>query len=185
MTPETLEEISAFVRTGVYDKSQLMTIFCEEMYEPGELDPDEVSSALDAEFERHSIEKKSWPSVTDCDRLDAAFQAINGRGVIALQNAGYTQSDGYDDFIEAYENSPNPDAVLGYCYYHGQDMDRAVRGGGLHLAFGPAKPSDEASQGPNVARMIREELERAGLSDSWDGSFNKRIYIPQIVWQRR
>jgi hypothetical protein len=185
MTPKTPEVISTFVRTGFYDKKQLMTIFCEEMYEPGELDPDDVSSALDAELERLSIEKKSWPSVTDCDRLDVAFLAINGRGVIALQNAGYTQSDGYDDFIEMYENSPNPDAVLGYCYYHAQDLDRAVRGGGLYLSFGPAKPSDEESQGPIIGRMIQEELERAGLSVSWNGSFKTRISIPEIVWQRR
>ena len=94
MTLETLEEISAMVRSGFYIKDELMPIFCEEMYAPGELIPEEVSAALDSEFAKLAAEQHSWPAVTDCDRLDEAFLAINSRGVIALQNAGYTQSDG-------------------------------------------------------------------------------------------
>src|SRR6185295_1242458 len=95
--------------------------------------------------------------------LDTAFAAINKRGVIAMHNAGYTQSDGYDDFREAYSQHPNQRSILGYCFYHEQDIQRAVRGGGLYLAFGPVDPDDEETKGREVGNIIREELERAGL----------------------
>ena len=34
------------------------------------------------------------------DALDAAFTELDGLGIVALQNAGYTQSDGWDDARE-------------------------------------------------------------------------------------
>ncbi|WP_431732095.1 DUF6891 domain-containing protein, partial [Adonisia turfae] len=101
LSSETVQEIAALVRSGFYRKNRLMDIFCEEMYAPGDLEPDEVSAAIDVEFETWEAEKQTWPEVTDCDRLDSAFAAINERGIIALQNAGYTQSDGYEDFLDA------------------------------------------------------------------------------------
>src|SRR5262249_28094424 len=107
LSSETIAEIRAQVRCGCYDKERLMAVFCEEMYEPGELSPGEVSDALDREFQQFEFEKASWPPVTDCDRLDRAFEAIRKRGLIALQNAGYTQSDGQSDVSEAYAASQN------------------------------------------------------------------------------
>jgi hypothetical protein len=185
MTPETLEEISAMVRSGFYTKDDLMPIFCEEMYAPGELIPDEVASALDSEFARLAEEQHSWPAVTDCDRLDEAFLAMNSRGVIALQNAGYTQSDGYDDFIQALDESSDKSAIFGYCYYHGQDLERAVRGCGLYLSFGPTDPKTETTKGVEVGRIIQEEISKVGLPVKWDGGFSTRIYIPRLTWQRK
>jgi len=185
MTPDTLEEISTMVRSGFYTKNDLMPIFCEEMYAPGELIPEEISVALDSEFAKLAADQHSWPAVTDCDRLNEAFLAINRRRVIALQNAGYTQSDGYDDFLQALDESPDKISILGYCYYHGQDLERAVRGGGLYLSFGPTDPKTEATKGAEVGRIIQEEMARVGLPVKWDGGFSTRIHIPRLTWQRR
>lgn len=182
---EVSEEISVLVRSGFYDKERLAEIFCEEMYAPGELDPKEVAASIDSAFDSWNFEKQSWPEVTDCDRLDSAFAAMRKRGIIAMQNAGYTQSDGYDDFREAYEGHPNKQTVIGYCFYHGQDLERAVRGEGLFFAFGPVDPKDEESKGPEIGRLVREELERAGLRVEWDGTFASRLSVPGIVWRRR
>jgi len=185
LNAEVLEEISTLVRSGVYDKDDLLTIFLEEMYEPGELDEDAVATAIDNAQQELESEKEQWPAVTDCDRLGWAFRAINGRGIIALHNAGYTQSDGYEDCCEALSRCEHKDDVMGYCFYHGQDLERAVRGGGLNLAFGPTNPEDEQTQGPHVGNIIREELERVGLKVVWDGTFATRIHIPSLVWQKR
>ncbi|MEM9540723.1 MAG: hypothetical protein AAGA60_14615 [Cyanobacteria bacterium P01_E01_bin.42] len=185
LKPETLNEISALVRSGFYDKGYLMNIFCEEMYAPGELETKDVSTALDVEFVKWETEKQTWPDITDCDRLDAAFTAMNERGIIALQNSGYTQNDGYDDFWEDYENHPDKSSVLGYCFYHGQDLDRAVRGRGLFLAFGPVHPEDEENKGLEIGNIVCEELERVGLAVQWDGTFKQRICISKFMWQRR
>ena len=185
LEPETKSEIASLVRSGFYDRERLMEIFCEEMYEPDELDADEVATEIDAEIVKWEAEKPTWPKVTDCDRLDSVFDALNERGVIALQNAGYTQSDGHDDFLDALDDHPDQDSVLGYCFYHGQDLERAVQGQGLWLAFGPVDAEEEESLGPQVGEVVREELQRAGFTVEWDGTFSKRIFVPDLVWQRR
>ena len=93
LSPETVREIEAQVRGGFEDRERIIEIFCEEMYAPGELDATEVEAAVDEAIANHEAAKHNWPEVTDCDRLDKAFDAINKRGIIGLQNAGYTQSD--------------------------------------------------------------------------------------------
>ncbi len=185
LSEDVIDEITTLVRAGFYDRDHLVRIFCDEMYTPGELSAKEVRAAIEIALAKLDEERKSWGDVTDCDRLENAFGALNGRGVIAIQNAGYTQSDGYDDFLEAYENCADKSAVLGYCFYHGQDLERAVRGGGLLLAFGPVDPQEEESKGPEIGEIVREELERAGLGVEWDGTFAKRIGIPGFEWKKR
>lgn len=162
-----------------------MQILCEEAYAPGELDEHEVSAAVDVAFQELHSEAANWPGITDCDRLEAAFAAMSARGIIALQNAGYTQSDGYSDVLHYAESHPSRSQLIGYCFYHGQDLERAVDGGGLYLAFGPIDPAQEQSAGPAVGRAIVEELDRAGLRAEWDGTFDKRISIPTLDWKHR
>jgi hypothetical protein len=173
------------VRAGFYSRKRVVEILCEEMYPPGELNTEEVSAAVDEELANYEAKKRTWPEVTDCDRLNAAFDAMNRRGIIALQNVGNTQSDGHEDFRAALKKHPRRSDVIGYCFYHSQDLERAIRGGGLFLAFGPVDPRDEEIRGREIGKLVREELERAGLKVEWDGTFAKRMRIPQLVWQRR
>ena len=106
-------------------------------------------------------------------------------GIIALQNAGYTQSDGYDDIRQSYRRHSDRDTVIGYCFYHGQDLERAVHGEGLYLAFGPVDANKEETEGPRIGAMIVEELTRAGFAVTWNGTFGQRIFVPTIDWKRR
>ena len=46
LTSETQGEIRDLVRAGFYSEDDLVRIFCEEKYEPGELDEGEVSRAV-------------------------------------------------------------------------------------------------------------------------------------------
>jgi hypothetical protein len=115
--------------------------------------------------------------------INDAFEALNYRGVIAIQNAGYTQSDGYSDVGEVYDSLDDP-SVVDYCFYHGQDLERAVHGEGLYLAFGPIDPRKERTDGSRVGRVVVEELSKVGLSAEWDGTFKQRIFVPKLVWRR-
>ncbi|MEL7500793.1 MAG: hypothetical protein AAFN77_24585 [Planctomycetota bacterium] len=133
-------EIASMVRSGFYSRERLLEVFTEEMYAPGELDTNDVVSAIDAQFAEYEKEKLTYPATTDCDRLDTAFAKMNERGVIAIQNAGYTQSDGYDDVGEAYSQQPEKESNLGYCFYHGQDLERAISGDASTLLFGRLIP---------------------------------------------
>ena len=185
LSPEILGQIEEFVRRGFETRDEIVEIFSEELYRPGELDAAEVASAVDAALAVLESEKATWPSLTDCDKLDNAFTALGARGIVGLQNAGFTQSDGYEDFRDVYENLPRRDKIIGYCFYHGQDLERAVKGQGLHLAFGPADPKNEEVEGPRVGAVIIEELARAGFVAQWNGTFGHRIFVPKIDWKRR
>jgi hypothetical protein len=185
LSPETLREIDGLVRGGFEERARIIEMLCEEMYAPGELDEAEVVAAVDAAFASLARDKASWPAITDCDRLDQAFAALNARGIIALQNAGYTQSDGHDDVMQSYDEHSDRGHVVGYCFYHGQDLERAVHGEGLYLAFGPIDARNEATEGPRIGAIIVEELKRAGFTAQWDGTFGQRICVPAIDWKRR
>ena len=185
LKPETKAEIASMVRSGFYPRERLYEIFTEEMYAPDELNAAEVSSELDAQFAEYEQEKLTYPTPTDCDRLDDAFRLMNESGVVAIQNAGYTQSDGFEDVSEVYNQHPNKESVLGYCFYHGQDLERAVNGDGLYFAFGPVNPADEQTVGVDVGNVVREALENSGLPVEWDGTFENRLRIPKLKWQKR
>ena len=182
---DVLDEIDVLVRGGFEARDDIVEILCEEMFEPGELSATDVADAVDAAIARHNLDQRAWPAVTDCDRLDAVFAALNAQGIVALQNAGYTQSDGHSDITEAWQNLPNPDTAFGYCFYHGQDLARAVRDEGLWLAFGPLDADKEASEGPRIGALIVAELQRAGFATQWNGTFDERIGVPRIDWKKR
>lgn len=182
---EVIEEIDVLVRSAFWDRDRILEIICEELYAPGDLDENAVSPVIASSIEKWRTSQAQWPEVTDCDRLDQAFAKLNELGVIALHNAGMTQSDGYDDFREIYANHPKQSQLVGYCYYHGQDLERVVRGGPLFFSFGPCDPNLEQSEGSRVGQMIVQQLTDAGLTVEWDGTFDNRMSIPKFNWQRR
>ncbi len=128
--------------------------------------------------------EQTWPATTDCDRLDRAFERLNGETILAVHNAGYTQSDGLDCVRELYhERGGEQSSLTGFCFYHEQDLERALRGQGLMLAFGAVDGSDE--RGLEVGRRIQQALTDEGFMVAWDGSMDQRIAIKKLNWQRR
>ncbi len=77
--------------------------------------------------------------------------------MISLQNAGYTQSEGLEDVSEIWnKGGAHASPIIGYCFYHGQDLERAVNGEGLMLTFGDINGTDE--RGIEVGKIIAEVL---------------------------
>jgi len=184
MDTDVLNQIELHVRGGFAPAGDIVDMVLETC-ESEELDHDELHGLVRASLRELRKQARAWPEVTDCDRLDVAFRALCSRGVIALQNAGYTQSDGYHDVGQALRSCPEPAAILGYCFFHGQDLERAVNGDGVYLAFGPIDPNLEQTVGPQVGKMVIEELGRAGLESIWNGSFGQRILVPKVDWKKR
>lgn len=144
-----------------------------------------LCAAAGAEFAAKAAGERAWPAVTDCDRLDDAFDALEALGVIALQNVGYTLSDGIADVNGEYLDRGLPDEVTGYCFYHGQDLERAVAGGGLMIAFGQFDDAPGSLERTGaVGRVVKEALERHGFAVTWDGDPDVRLEIA-IDWKRR
>src|SRR5579872_5985911 len=141
------QELTFLVRSGFYGKEEILNILSERHQDGAEqgtpFNRDETQTALNAAWAMQLAAQKNWPEETDCDRLDRVFDSLNQRGIVALQNAGYTQSDGYSEVREAYSGREDQAKIFGYCFYHEQDLDRAMEGEGLNLAFGPIDPEKE------------------------------------------
>jgi hypothetical protein len=185
LSDDVRELIRTTVRGGFDDRERIIEIFCDELYQPGELNPVDVGAAVDIAMAVHEAEKTTWPEITDCDRLDKVFHQLSREHIIALQDAGYTQTAGCAYFQDVLDQHPDPASVAGYCFFHRQDLEGAIRGNGLHLAFGPATPEQEDAAGVTIGRIIAWKLNQAGFQVVWDGTFERRIYLPNFNWQRR
>lgn len=118
--------------------------------------------------------EKSWPAVTDCDRLDAAFAELQRSGIVARQDFTCCRNCG-----ETEIRAELADTDEGYVFFHAQDTERAVEGGALWLRYGavtgPATP---------VGQRVADALTRHGLTVDWDGDPERAIRVP-LTWQRR
>lgn len=72
--------------------------------------------------------------------------------------------------------------MVGYAFYHSQDTERAVDGGGIYVRFGAAE--DDREQKTQVGQLIVDAARRAGLRAEWNGDPNTCVLI-DLNWQRR
>lgn len=175
-----LDAIKTWVWSGFYGPSQVDKMI-DDILEDG-VDEQLLRDAVGAEFEKKRVSEGAWPAVTDCDRLDKAFNRLNQGGVIALQNAGFTMSDGLEDVSEVLQTRGR-NGVAGYCFYHGQDLEGAVAGRGLMLAFGNFE--GDSDQAVKVGHTICAAIKDSGLEVEWKGDPKTRIAVTSLDWKRR
>jgi len=175
-----LNLIKTHVWSGFYDEDDVYRMIEDVLDE----DADEalLRAAVLPEFQRKREAETSWPTTTDCDRLDDAFAELNADGIIALHNTGMTMSDGEGDVGQALRERGRS-RIRGFCFYHGQDVDSAVGGDGLWIAFGDVDAIAEQKRA--VGQQIKACLERHGLHVEWNGDPERRLSIPKLDWKRR
>jgi hypothetical protein len=175
-----LESINIWVWSGFYNPDRVQEMIDDILED--DANEDLVRAAVNLEFKAKEAAEATWPSQTDCDRLDAAFEALSANGIIALQNAGFTMSDGRDDVGDVLSTRVRSE-IKGYCFYHGQDVERAVHGDGLWLAFGDRDA--DPHQKTEIGKRIRSILESYGFEVEWNGDPETRLCIPRLDWKRR
>jgi hypothetical protein len=175
-----LNAIKSWVWSGFYSPDEVDSMIDDILEE----DADEamLRKAVAPEFDKKAAAEASWPDTTDCDRLDEAFENLNSRGIIALHNAGYTMSDGASDVSEVLHQRGRK-GIRGYCFYHGQDVERAVEGAGPMIAFGDL--DDDKTRKVEIGRLVKQALQEAGFAVDWNGDPETRLSIPGINWKRR
>ena len=101
---------------------------------------------------RMDAAQHQWGYPTDPFLLADAFNELRSMGIIAIHNAGYTTSDGEADVVEL-EHALREHGIQshGYCFYHEQDLERALSENSpeLMLAFQKVDNDD-----PNVTSKI-------------------------------
>ncbi|HEY5938595.1 MAG TPA: hypothetical protein VIU61_28285 [Kofleriaceae bacterium] len=122
---------------------------------------------------------------TGHQRLNAVFADLNARGIVALQNAGYTMSEGWEDVneIAAQIRDRTGKAPRGATFYHGQDRERLWRGEGTHLAYGSyATGKRHVPESLALAHEIVEVLKAHGFKAKWDGTIDERVHTGKFVF---
>lgn len=183
------ESIFNQVRMGFLSIDDIKDNIMEEI-EDNEFE-EEISEAwafekIDEEYQKLLQESKQWKSPTDTEKLIKAFDELCDQNIIALHNAGYTTSDGEYEVIEVErelrENEVESD---GYCFYHEQDLARAIdpENPSLYIAFQKVDNSDEETT-IGVGNKVAEVLKNNGFELNWDGSAKRKIEIPGFKWQQ-
>jgi hypothetical protein len=182
---EASDNIRFRVWSGYYDQDEVFDIVTDEVDEADGADEEWLRGAIDREFASKREAERDWPATTDCDRLDRVFESLQGRGILTRHRCGMTIQDGLDVIDRLYNDAGDKRSdLVGYCFYHLQDMEAAMWGGvGLWLAFGSFPPSRERAA--QVGQLVREEFERAGFTVEWDGTSGSRLLLKGFRWQRR
>lgn len=141
-----------------------------------------LRESVETEFKLKADAEKSWPQTTDVDQLNSSFRALKKVGILCLHNAGYTMSDGHDDAVAAISEYPK-DTFIGYCFYHGQDLERVLSSGGLLLAYDHIR--GDVEEKIHVAKIVQREMEAVGFRVEWDGTPDQRINLPDFDWKHR
>jgi hypothetical protein len=173
------------VASGFFDDDAVLTnandVFEEELPRPTLRI--EASAALRAALAEHRAAEQSWPDLTDCDRLDAAFAALEEEGIVARQNFTCCGTCGASEIWDEIEAAQNEGvAVEGYAFFHMQDTESAVEGHGLYLNYGACAQGEDAAVA--IGHRIVAALEAQGLATDWDGRIEQRIGI-SMEWKKR
>lgn len=189
---DTRERILDLVGSGFHPDADIEWMITDE-----HLDPDELTAEdrawVKAETARACAAKRAaeatWPAQTEYDRLEAVFAQLRGEKIIALHRAGNTLSDGHDDVREAWRAAGRATSgIHGCCFYHAQDLARAMHGGRLHLAFSGGMIPDVEQREANsqaVGHRIVALLLAAGFGAKWSGNINERIEVDIGQWRKR
>lgn len=182
------DSIVSQVRMGFLSIGEIKENIVEEV-EDNEF-ADEISEEwafehINKEWEKLITESKKWKSPTDTKRLIKAFDELCSTNIIALHNAGYTTSDGEYEVVEVERELRTKKIISdGYCFYHGQDLSRAIdtENPSLYIAFQKVDNSDDAVT-IGVGKKVVDVLRKNGFEVEWDGTANTKILIPNFKWQ--
>jgi hypothetical protein len=185
---EAIADLSAFIQRHVgagfesdEELRQTAKEYCGDNYDEVLIDAD-VEAMLAEAIEEHRREQQSWPDTTDCDRLDAVFEDLEADGIVARQDFTCCQNCGHAEIDDEINQAREQHTVIGFAFYHQQDTERAVEGGGLILAYGAltGKPEDSLDIGKRIAARLRQH----GLEVRWNEDVSKRIFVA-MDWKRR
>ncbi len=179
------EHCRLLVRTGFESRDDIVRTAREILDDEGveNIRERDVLDLVDREIQNLTGEQSTWPETTDFDRLKAAFDSLRRNGIWARHHYSCCGTCGnLESMIDLEYLSQSGKAHRGYAFYHVQDTESAVMGGGLYLSYGDYASTDEGSVA--VGHEIVDAIRKQGLETDWDGTIQNRIYV-QLDWKHR
>lgn len=148
-----------------------------------EISEEWVKQHVTREYEKNVADSKTWVHPTDTQRLHQVFDNLCRENIVALHNAGYTTSDAIYDVQDIWKDIEDAGGKpIGYCYYHGQDLERVIEEGILNIGFHGAKENNE-KEAIIIGNKVVAALKSAGFTIDWNGAASRRIAIQDFNWQ--
>ncbi len=180
---EILAEIRSAILYGFEDQEEILESTLDMFY-GDDIDEEWLQEEIGKAYEKQLLEEQHWPSITDFDKLVTAFDALGKDNLIALHKAGVTRQDAMSDAWEVYEMAKeqgmNPS---GYCYYHAQDVGRAIESELLLIGFADYE-EDERRKG-EVGKLLVKRLREQNFQVVWSEDTEVRVEIRNFFWQKR
>ncbi len=206
--PEQLEELEesaremvapAFESCARIEESLVGLFVLDDDYD---LTEDDVHQVLQRVWQGRLDEEVTWADEGDYGRLKAAFEALEGNGIVARMNFTCCSNCGLAEMEDERVHGSR-----GYVFFHEQDAERLTPGGSdLFLNFGgfdlgarvdasfverAEAGEQEATEAAVVASQERigakvaAALRREGLTVEWDGTGVHRIQVTGLDWRKR
>lgn len=148
-----------------------------------EISEDWIRETLTREYELNEAASKTWVKNTDPERLLKVFDTLCAQNILAVHNVGYTDSEAIYDIEDIWQDLEDEGAQpKGFCYYHGQDLERAIETGELMLGFGGKKEKNE-KEAIAIGNIITSVFQDAGFDVEWNHTATERIKILDFNWQ--
>jgi hypothetical protein len=183
---EILEQLKCDIQFGFENEAQLFESLSDMFYEEEQLDEAWLRQLIREHYAAHQYESRSWTLPTDFDRLAAAFdELVQQHKIVCLHNAGITMSDGETDCMEVVAQLEHAGIVAnGYCFYHSQDLMRAIDAECRNLFIAFDSPDQDNDKAIIVAKQIIDTLKRYHFEVAWPGTVDERIEIRHIDWKK-
>lgn len=174
------------IKSGFESLEDIISNALETIEDEGwerEISEDWVRETLTREYAKNLEASKTWQHPTDTEKLHQAFDSLCRQGIIALHNAGYTTSDAVYDAQDMWTDAEDDGLTpIGYCYYHGQDLERVIQTGELMIGFSGAKANND-KEAIIIGHRIVKALQEAGFEVAWNNTASSRIKVPDFHWR--
>jgi D-mannonate dehydratase len=182
---EALEQIEKDVLMGFESAEEMVDSISDMFLNEDDFDEDWLAETIETKCEEHRENSFNWSKPTDFDRLEAAFVHLIEQKIVCLHKAGYTKQDSISDCEEAVEELAELGIeTIGYCFYHTQDLERAIDPKERNLLLGFDSVNQDDDEAELVGDAIVEVLKVLNFEVNWDGTINQRIEIKNLNWQK-
>jgi hypothetical protein len=118
-------------------------------------------------------------------RLRNVFDALNRERIIAIHFAGYTMDDGFEEVGKVFQFMKNNEIPRrGYCFYHQQDIERALDESEKYLFLAFHSMNGDKKLAMEVGERISVLLIENGFAVEWNHGLDSRIKINNFSWDK-
>lgn len=182
---EALEQLVLDIKFGFENEAALFDSIRDMFYDEPDFDEVWLRQVISQKYQQRQQESLTWKRPTDFDKLAQSFDQLIMQGIVCLHNAGYTKQDGEGDCMDTIEKLNELGIkATGYCYYHSQDLGRAVDEEIRNLYLGFDSPAQNDQEALLVAGKIVSALRENNFDVHWSGTVDQRIEIRNINWQK-